>query len=89
MCINKLYVYSVVEQFCEIMALLMLGAHVHGGYDSLSVCLFVCYQSTDCLRGLQNIVNIPVGFTINIEHFQLRNFSKKLSFKSYGINRPF
>ena len=53
----------------------------------LFVCLFLCYQSTDCLRGLYNKMNIPAGFTLNVEDFQLRDFNKMLSFKTYSFIR--
>ena len=55
----------------------------------LFVCLCVCYQSTDFLRGLYNKVDIPDDFTLISEGFQLRNFSKMLSFKSYSFNHSF
>ena len=55
----------------------------------LSVCLSVCYQSTDFLRSLYNKVNIPDDFTLISKGFQLWDFSKKLSFKSYSFNRSF
>ena len=42
----------------------------------LSVYVSVCYQSTDCLRGLHNKMNIPADFTLN-EDFQLRDFFKR------------
>ena len=82
-------------------ALLTLGAHAHEGYGSLfvclsvclsvrlSVCLSVCYRSTACLRSLYNKMDIPDHFTLISEGFQLRDFSKKLSFKSYSFNRSF
>ena len=54
---------------------------------SLFVCLFICYQSTDCLRGLHNKMNIPASFTLKVEDFQLRDFNKTLSFKTYSFVR--
>ena len=64
----------------------MLSVHVHEDYGSLSVCrLSVCYQSTDCLRGLHSKMNIPAGFTLNVKDFQLRDFFKMLSFKTYSF----
>ena len=64
---------------------LTLSTHAHEGYGSLFVCLSVCYQSTDCLRGLHNKMNIPAGFTLNVEDFQLRDFNKTLSFKTFTL----
>ena len=49
------------------------------------VCLFVCYQSTDCLRDLHIKMNILAGFTLDVEDFQLRDFFKTLSFKTYSF----
>ena len=67
------------------------------GYSSLfvhlSVCqsvrVSVCYQSTDCLRGIHNKMNIPADFMLNVEDFQLRDFFKMLSFKTYSFIRSF
>ena len=53
------------------------------------VSLSICYQSTDFLRSLYNKVNIPDDFTLISKGFQLWDFSKKLSFKSYSFNRSF
>ena len=49
------------------------------------VCLFVCYQSTDCLRGLQSKMYIPADFSLNVADFQLRDFFESVSFKSYSL----
>ena len=52
---------------------LTLGAHAHEGYGShpvcLSVCVSVCYQSSDCLRGLHSEMNIPADFSLKDEIF--------------------
>ena len=56
---------------------------------SLSVCLCVCSQSTDCLRGLHSEMNIPADFSQNVEDFQLRDFFEMLSFKTYSFIRSF
>ena len=60
------------------------------------VCLCVCYQSIDFLRGLYNKVDIPDDFTLISKGFQLRNFSKMLSFRVTAsivhfsaLSRPF
>ena len=55
----------------------------------LSVCLSVCYRSTACLRSLYNKMDISDDFTLISEGFQVRDFSKKLSFKSYSFNHSF
>ena len=65
--------------------LLTLGAHAHESYGSLSV----TRQSTDFLRGLYNKMNILNDFKLSSKGFQLRNFSKKLSFNSYSFSRSF
>ena len=53
------------------------------------VCLSVCYQSTDCIGGLHNKMNIPADFSVNAEDFQLRDLSKTLSFKTCSFIRSF
>ena len=75
------------------LTLLTLCAHAHESYGSLSVCLsvclYVCYRSTDFLRGLYNKMNILNDFKLSSKGFQLRDFSKKLSFNSYSFSRLF
>ena len=73
------------DNFPKCDALLTLGAHVHEGYGSLFVCLSVCYQSTDCLRGLHSEMNIPADVLLNAQDFQPRDFFEKLSVKSYSL----
>ena len=67
----------------------LLLAHAHEGpvitVASLFVCLFVCYQSTACVRHLCNKINIPVDFVPNLKGFQLRDFAKKLCLTSYSL----
>ena len=62
---------------------------MHEGYGSLFVCLSVCSQSTDFLRGLYNKINIPDDFTLISKGFQLRDFSKRLLVKSFSFNCSF
>ena len=51
----------------------------------LFVCVSVCYRSTACMGHLCNKMNVPANFAPNSKCFQLRNFTKKLSFTSYSL----
>ena len=86
---TRLQEWSVEKLAHKLPNLLTLGAHAHEGYGSLFVCLFVylfvCYQSTACLRHLCNKMNIPANFSPNSKGFQLRDFAKKLSLTSYSL----
>ena len=54
---------------------------MYEGYGSL----FVCFQSTDCLRSLQNNLNIPADFTQFSKGFQQMDISKMIFLKRYSF----
>ena len=66
---------------CDVY-LLTLGACTQGLWYSVSLCVCVCYQSTSLLKRLCSKMNKPAGFTLD---FQLTDFSRKLSVKSYSL----
>ena len=49
------------------------------------VCLCVCPLSTSCFKRLYYKMNISAGYTLVSQGFQLTDFSKTFSFKSYSV----
>ena len=54
------------------------GAHAHRGYSTLCVC-------RRFLARLYNTLMTEIGFMLDVKDFQLTDFSKKASFKSYSV----
>ena len=65
----------------------MLGAHAPEGYSTyfvcVCVCVSVCPRSANAIKRLYSILNLPMGFLLSVEDFQLTDLSKRPSFRRY------
>ena len=75
--------------FTEFQALLTLGAHAPEGYSTYFVCVCVCPRSANAIKRLYSILNLPMGFLLSVEDFQLTDLSKRPSFRRYNLFRSF
>ena len=70
---------------------LTLGAHAPEGYSTyfVCVCVSVCPRSANAIKRLYSILNLPMGFLLSVEDFQLTDLSKRPSFRRYSLFRSF
>ena len=55
----------------------------------LCVCVSVCPRSANAIKRLYSILNLPMGFLLSVEDFQLTDLSKRPSFRRYSLFRSF
>ena len=53
------------------------------------VCVSVCPRSANAIKRLYSILNLPMGFLLSVEDFQLTDLSKRPSFRRYSLFRSF
>ena len=53
------------------------------------VCVSVCPRSTNAIKRLYSILNLPMGFLLSVEDFQLTDLSKRPSFRRYSLFHSF
>ena len=56
---------------------------------TLCVCVSVCPRSANAIKRLYSILNLPMGFLLSVEDFQLTDLSKRPSFRRYSLFRSF
>ena len=55
----------------------------------LCVCVCVCVSFSTSIKSLYSILNMAIGFTLDLQDFQLAHFAEKASFVSSGRFRFF
>ena len=55
----------------------------------MCVCVSVCPRSANAIKRLYSILNLPMGFLLSVEDFQLTDLSKRPSFMRYSLFRSF
>ena len=77
-----IYIIATLEMMsvtsCKVESSLVNILHVQKG--SVCVCVCVCVTSLHTAKNVCTLMDIPIGFTLKSEDFQLADFSKTVSF---------